>query len=55
MNPTLAKAGVMASALAIFLCGWLAMQSEDWPRIVLYSVLALAAGGVAQAFSRHAR
>lgn len=55
MNRTLAKVGVMASAFAVFTCGWLAMQTEDWRRMVLYSVLALGAGAVASAFARQAR
>jgi hypothetical protein len=55
LNRTLAKLGVTASAFAIFTCGWLAMRTEDWRQIVLFSVLALGAGAVAAAFSRHAR
>ncbi len=55
MSPGLARAGVVLSAFAIFTCGWLAMHATDWVRILLYSALALAAGGAAQAFSRHAK
>lgn len=55
MNRTLAQLGVAASALAIFTCGWLAMRTEDWRQVVLFSVLALGAGAAASAFSRHAR
>ncbi len=47
-----AKAGFIASALAVFACGWLAMRSDDWKRIVLFSALALVAGALASAFSR---
>lgn len=55
MNRTVAKLGVAVSALAIFTCGWLAMRTEDWRQVVLFSVMALGAGAVASAFSRHAR
>jgi hypothetical protein len=50
-----AKAGFIASAFAVFTCGWLAMRSDDWKRMVLFSVLALVAGGLASAFSRGGR
>ena len=49
------KAGFLASALAVFTCGYLAMRSDDWKRMVLYSALALVAGALASAFSRGAR
>jgi len=55
VNPTLAKAGVALSAFAIFTCGWLAMRTDDWRQVVLFSVLALGAGASASAFSRQAR
>jgi hypothetical protein len=55
MNRTLAKAGVAAAAFAVFTCGWLGMKTDDWRKMTLYAVLALAAGAVASAFSRHAR
>ena len=51
----LARAGVALSALAVFTCGWLAMRTDDWRRVVGFSVLALAAGALASAFSRRAR
>ena len=47
MNRTLAKLGVALSAFGIFTCGWLAMSTDDWRRIVLYSLLALGAGAAA--------
>lgn len=55
MNRAAAKLGVVASAFAVFTCGWLAMKTQDWRLVVLYTVLALGAGAVASAFSRHAR
>jgi hypothetical protein len=55
MNRTLAKAGVAAAAFAVFTCGWLGMKTDDWRKMTLYAVLALASGAVASAFSRHAR
>ncbi len=50
-----AKAGLVASAFVVFLCGWLAMRATEWPRIVLYTVIALGAGVLASTFSRAAR
>ena len=50
-----ARAGTLAGAFAVFLCGWLAMRSSDWREILLFSALALVAGGVASAFARRAR
>jgi hypothetical protein len=50
-----ARAGFVGSALAVFTCGWLAMQSDDWKRMVLFSALALVAAGLASAFSRPSR
>ncbi len=50
-----AKAGFFGSALAVFACGWLAMRSDDWRRMILFSVLALGAGALASAFSQRAR
>jgi NADH:ubiquinone oxidoreductase subunit 4 (subunit M) len=55
MNRTLAKAGVVASAFGVFIGGWLAMRTDDWKQIVLFSALALGAGYLASAFSRRAR
>lgn len=55
MSRTLAKAGVVLSAFAIFTCGWLAMRTDDWRQMLLFSALALGAGALAQAFSRRAR
>ncbi len=50
-----AKMGFVASALAVFTCGWLAMRTDDWKRMILFSVLALCAAALASAFSRRAR
>jgi hypothetical protein len=55
VNRTMAKLGVLLSAFAIFTCGWLAMRTDDWRQVVLFSLLALGAGAAASAFSRHAR
>lgn len=51
----LARIGMVASALAVFLCGWLAMKTSDWKRIVLFTLMAGGAALVAQAFSRRLR
>lgn len=50
-----AKAGFLASAFALFICGWLAMRTDDWKRMVLFAALALVAGALASAFSRGGR
>ena len=55
MNRTLAKAGVVAAAFGVFTCGWLAMRTDDWKEMLLFSALALGAGYLASAFSRQAR
>jgi hypothetical protein len=49
------RAGFLLSALAVFTCGWLAMQTNDWKRILLFSALAVVAGALAAAFSRRNR
>jgi NADH:ubiquinone oxidoreductase subunit 4 (subunit M) len=49
------RAGFLASAFAVFTCGWLAMRTDDWKRMILYSVLALGAAALASAFSRRSR
>jgi len=49
------RAGFVASAFAVFLCGWFAMQTDDWRRMVLFSVLALVAAALASRFSRRGR
>ncbi len=51
----LARAGFLASLLAVFLCGWFAMRTEDWRRTLLLSILALVAGTVASQFARRVR
>jgi hypothetical protein len=48
----LAQAGFVLSALAVFACGWLGMQTNDWRLIVAYAVLAVGAAALATAFSR---
>jgi hypothetical protein len=47
-----AQAGFVASAFAVFICGWLAMKTSDWRLMVLYSALALGAAVLAMAVSR---
>jgi hypothetical protein len=46
------RAGFVLAVFAVFACGWLAMQTDDWRRIVLFTVLAGVAGVVATAFKR---
>jgi hypothetical protein len=48
----LAQAGFVASALAVFLCGWLGMKTNDWRLMLAYAVLAVGAALLATAFSR---
>jgi anti-sigma-K factor RskA len=48
----LAQAGFAGSALAVFACGWLGMQTNDWRLIVAYAALAVGAAALATAFSR---
>lgn len=50
-----AKAGVGASALAVFTGGYLAMSTDDWRRIVLFSGISLAGAALASFFARRAR
>ncbi|MFL5395637.1 MAG: hypothetical protein ACJ783_14825 [Myxococcales bacterium] len=50
-----ARVGVGASALAVFTCGWFAMSTTSWPRVLLFSALALVAGAMTSAFSRLSR
>jgi hypothetical protein len=55
MSRGLAKLGVGLSALAVFTCGWKAMQTDDWRLMLTYSAMALGAGVLASGFSRRAR
>ncbi len=55
MSRAAAKVGVAASAFAVFACGWLAMSSTAWPKVILFSALAVVAAMVASAFSRMSR
>ena len=48
----LAQAGFVGSALAVFTCGWLGMQTDDWRRMIVYALLALGAAALATFFSR---
>ena len=50
-----ARAGYVASAFAVFVCGWFAMRGLEWKRTVLLTVLALGAAWMATTFSRMAR
>jgi hypothetical protein len=51
----LAQAGFLGSAFALFACGWLGMQTNDWRLMVAYAVLAVGAAALATAFSRRLR
>jgi len=55
MNELASRLGFFASLLVVFLCGWFAMRTDDWKRIVMLTVLALVAGLVASQFSRRGR
>jgi hypothetical protein len=48
----LARVGSILSVFAVFMCGWFAMQTTDWKRIVLFTALALGAGILATHFRR---
>jgi hypothetical protein len=47
-----ARAAFVASAFAVFICGWLAMRTNDWRQMVLWSALAIAAAVIATAARR---
>lgn len=49
------QAGFVASAFAVFTCGWLAMRADDWKMIVLFSILAVGGAALTSVFSRAAR
>jgi len=51
----MAKLGMALSGLAVFTCGWMAMRTDDWRMMALYTLLALAAAMVGSTFSRLAR
>jgi hypothetical protein len=55
LDRLLSRAGMAASALAVFTCGWLAMRTDDWRYMLLFTGLALVCGMIASAFSRRAR
>jgi hypothetical protein len=48
----LAQAGFVASALAVFACGWFGMRSDDWRVMVASALLAVVAATLARAFAR---
>jgi hypothetical protein len=50
-----AQAVFVASAFAVFICGWLAMKTNDWRLMVLYSALAIGAAVIATAVRRRTR
>ncbi len=50
-----AQVGLLGSSLLVFLCGYYAMQTEDWRRILAFTALAAVAGVVASGFARRAR
>jgi hypothetical protein len=47
-----AQAAFVASAFAVFICGWLAMRTSDWRQMVLWSALAIVAAVIATAVRR---
>jgi hypothetical protein len=51
----LARIGMYASAFGVFLCGWLAMKTDDWRIIVGLTLLAGVAGLAASAFGKRTR
>jgi hypothetical protein len=51
----LARAGMYVSAFGVFLCGWLAMKTDDWRIIVGLTALAGVAGIAASAFGKRSR
>jgi hypothetical protein len=46
------QAAFVASAFAVFICGWLAMKTNDWRLMILYTALAIAAAVIATAVRR---
>ena len=50
-----ARVGQFVSATIVFGCGWLAIQTSDWKKIIALTLLAGAAGIVASRFQRRAR
>lgn len=54
-RPALARLGQFGSALALFLCGYLAFRSTDWRLTVLFSLLSVGAAILASRFAAHGR
>ncbi len=50
----LPRIGMYASAFGVFLCGWLAMKTDDWRIIVGLTALAGVAGIAASYFGKRA-
>jgi len=50
----LARFGMYACAFGVFLCGWLAMKTDDWRIMVGLTALAGVAGIAASAFGKRA-
>jgi hypothetical protein len=50
----LARIGMYGCALGIFVCGWLAMKTDDWRGIVGLTALGAVAGMAASAFGKRA-
>ncbi len=50
----LSRFGMYASAFGVFLCGWLAMKTDDWRIMVGLTALAAVAGIAASAFGKRA-
>jgi hypothetical protein len=49
------RVGLVASALAVFTSGWLAMSTDDWRKVTVITLLGGVAGLVAAWFARRAR
>jgi len=50
----LARIGMYASAFGVFLCGWMAMKTDDWRIMVGLTAVAAVAGMAASAFGKRA-
>jgi NADH:ubiquinone oxidoreductase subunit 4 (subunit M) len=55
LTRTMAKLGMALGAFGVFTCGWLAMRTDDWRKMLAYTLLAMGAAMAASAFSRRAR
>jgi hypothetical protein len=53
--PLSAKLGQAGSALALFLCGYLAFRSDDWRLTLVFSLLSMGAAILASRFAARGR